>query len=330
MKHANTVTTPPRPLSELNLMDDFLFQEMLAQEDIGEEFCRILLSTILGKPLRKVRVIPQKPMLGSDTDKHGIRMDAYIEDLSTDFPENVPADENLLPDVYDLEPNRHYEKKTLPKRARYYHGLIDTRLLTVGSDYGTLQNVVIILILPYDPFHQNRMRYTIRNQCVEDPNIPYDDGAQKIFLYTQGTEGTPSQELRDMLKYLETTTAENVTNKDIEAIHRLVTQVKQRREVGIHYMKSWELEALYRKEGREAGFAEGLEEGRELGMELGLKQGLEQGLEQGIEQSMHLSAKAIIQTCHDFHATKEETYSKLIENLSLTTEQATIYMDAFW
>ena len=48
MKHANTVTTPPRPLSELNLMDDFLFQEMLAQEDIGEEFCRILLSTIHG------------------------------------------------------------------------------------------------------------------------------------------------------------------------------------------------------------------------------------------------------------------------------------------
>lgn len=39
-----------RPLSELNLIDDFLFQQLLLQEGDGEEFCRILLSTILGKP----------------------------------------------------------------------------------------------------------------------------------------------------------------------------------------------------------------------------------------------------------------------------------------
>lgn len=49
-----------RPLEELNLIDDFLFQEMLTQEGDGEEFCRILLSTILGKTIRNVRVVPQK------------------------------------------------------------------------------------------------------------------------------------------------------------------------------------------------------------------------------------------------------------------------------
>ena len=36
---------PPRRLEDLNLMDDFLFQEMLMQEDTGEEFCRILFPT---------------------------------------------------------------------------------------------------------------------------------------------------------------------------------------------------------------------------------------------------------------------------------------------
>lgn len=63
-------------------MDDFLFQEMLQQEGDGEEFCRILLGTILGRPIRKVRITPQKNILGIDTDRHGIRMDAYIEDIS--------------------------------------------------------------------------------------------------------------------------------------------------------------------------------------------------------------------------------------------------------
>ena len=191
-----------RPLEELNLMDDFLFQEMLQQEGDGEEFCRILLGTILGRPIRKVRITPQKNILGIDTDRHGIRMDAYIEDISDGNAQSGGgmADAEIIPDIYDVEPNNRYEKQTLPKRMRYYHGLIDTQLLATEVGYDKLQNVVIIVILPYDPFDKNRMVYTIRNQCVEDGSIPYDDGAKKIFLYTKGTEGNPSQELRDMLK----------------------------------------------------------------------------------------------------------------------------------
>lgn len=191
-----------RPLEELNLMDDFLFQEMLLQEGDGEEFCRILLGTILGRPIRKVRIMPQKNILGIDTDRHGIRMDAYIEDISAEnaLPGAEMVDAEIMPDIYDVEPNNRYEKQTLPKWVRYYHGLMDTQLLAAGVEYDKLQNVVIIVILPYDPFDRNRMVYTIQNQCVEDISIPYDDGAKKIFLYTKGTEGNPSQELRDMLK----------------------------------------------------------------------------------------------------------------------------------
>lgn len=36
-----------RKLEELNVIDDFLFQEMMAREGEGEEFGRILLKTIL-------------------------------------------------------------------------------------------------------------------------------------------------------------------------------------------------------------------------------------------------------------------------------------------
>lgn len=244
---------PPRRLEDLNLMDDFLFQEMLMQEDTGEEFCRILLSTILGRPFRRVKIIPQKNILGLGTDRHGIRLDAYIEDLSQE--ESMPGvrmfDARIVPDIYDFEPNNTYEKETLPKRMRYYHSLIDAQLLEKGTDYGSLPNVTSIVILPYDPFGRNRMVYTFRMQCEEDSSVSYNDGITKIFLYTKG-EGS-GKALRDMLKYLQETTDDNVTNQDIETIHRLVRKVKQNQEVSINYMKSWERDAYFRKEGRAEG-----------------------------------------------------------------------------
>lgn len=47
-----------------------------------------------------------------------------------------------------------------------------------------------------------------------------------------------------MLKYLEETTASNVTNQDIAAVESLVNKVKRRKEVSISYMKSWECEQM--------------------------------------------------------------------------------------
>lgn len=243
-----------RKLEDLNLMDDFLFQTMMSQEEGSEEFARILLSTILGKPIRRVKIVPQKSVPGIDSDRHGIRLDAYIEAVKNDmFPEGEIFDAEINSDIYDIEPNNSYEKRSLPKRMRYYHALIDTQLLSAGNEYDNMQNVTIIAILPYDPFGRNRMVYTVKNQCEEDSSIPYEDGATKIFLYTKGTEGNPSQALVDMLKYIEKTTDDNVTNQDIELIHRIVKKVKRKREVGINYMKSWEREEMARKEGREEG-----------------------------------------------------------------------------
>ena len=201
-----------RKLEDLNVIDNFLFQSLLSQEQDGEEFARILLSTILEKNIRNVKIVPQKNILGLDTTKHGIRLDAYIEDVSDELNSNVA-------------------------------------------------DVEIIVILPYDPFDKNRMVYTISNHCVEDTSIPYNDGAKKIFLYTKGTEGNPSQALKDMLKYIEKSTKDNVTNQDIASIQELVNKVKRKREVGINYMKSWEMEELARKQGYAEGHDEGLAEG---------------------------------------------------------------------
>ena len=124
----------PRRLEELNLLDNFLFQEMVSGEEDGEEFCQILLKTILNRSIRKVKVVPQKNILGVDTDRHGIRLDAYIEEERQSNQEEE-LDAEVTSDIYDIEPNKVYEKgKMLPRRMRYYHGLIDTKLLATERD----------------------------------------------------------------------------------------------------------------------------------------------------------------------------------------------------
>ena len=337
MKQNSTMhKRPRRKLEDLNLIDNFLFQEMLTQEDVRDEFCRILLRTILGREIRNIRVVPQKNVLGVDTDKHGIRMDAYIEEVPTDCTRNTEAliDADILPEIYDIEPNKTYEKDLLPKRMRYYHGLIDTQLLASDMDYDQLPKVVIIIILPYDPFNKKRMIYTIQNQCVEDPTVPYNDGALKIFLYTKGTEGNPSKTLRDMLKYIETSVNDNVTNQDIETLNNLVIKVKQRKEVNISYMKSWEYEKMIRKEaaqeGREEGFALGREEGLSLGREEGLSLGREEGLSLGREEGLSEGMRAFVTLCIDFHATYEDTIKKVAEKFQLSYEAAESYVSQYW
>ena len=333
-----------RPLEELNLIDNFLFQTIVSQEEDGEEFCKIMLKTILGKQIRKVRVVPQKSILGIDTNQHGIRLDAYIEDVSDEaiLPGGEMADAKIAPDIYDIEPNNDYEKKTLPKRMRYYHGLIDTQLLNTGVEYDRLPKVVIIVILPYDPFGQKRMVYTVKNQCVEDAGILYEDGATKIFLYTKGTEGNPSQSLRDMLKYMEDTTAKNITNEDIHTVHEFVEKAKHRKEVGINYMKIWEEKYLMRKEalaeGHEEGFKRGLEEGREEGLKQGLEEGLKQGLEegigqgigQGIEQGIEQGMQVLVELCQETGFSQKETADRLRDKFSVSEEAAKEKVKKYW
>ena len=47
------------------------------------------------------------------------------------------------------------------------------------------------------------MIYTIRNQCGENSELPYDDGARTIFLYTKGKKDRDNKLLRKQLEELQ-------------------------------------------------------------------------------------------------------------------------------
>lgn len=238
-----------RKLEDLNLLDDFLFGSMVTHPEVGEKFVRESLKTIFGKDFGKLTVVPQKVYYGIDTDKHGARLDVYLEESPLENTGDVAA-------VYDMEPDKNDDNnavKTLPRRVRFYHAVIDGNSLNSGESYKQLKDVFVILITPYDPLNGQRMIYTIRNMCQEMPSLPYEDGAQTIFLYTKGTVGDPPKELRELLYYMENTTEENAINDSLKRIHQMVMLVKHDKEVKLSFMKIFEREEMLIKQGQEQG-----------------------------------------------------------------------------
>lgn len=223
-----------------------MFGSMVTHPEIGEKFMRELLRVIFQRDFGKLKVIPQKVYYGSDTDKHGARLDVYLEEEE--------ADE--VATVYDVEPDKNddlEDRMAVPLRVRFYHAKIDSNSLKSGESYHMLKKVIVIMIMPYDPFGRDRMVYTIRSKCEEEPDMPYDDGARTLFLYTKGKRGNPPEELRQLLHYMEDTKKENAQNESLRSIHEMVEAVKGEREVSLEYMKIFEREEMLVRQGIKEG-----------------------------------------------------------------------------
>ena len=240
-----------KKLEELNLLDDFLFNAMMTNPEMGEKFTRKILKLLFNKEFRNLKVIAQKSYGGLNTDLRGARLDVYVE---SDDSAEIDASEDVS--IYDLEPDKNDKAKYIaafPQRIRFYHAIIDSRSLKSGEDFGKLKRVYVIFICNYDPFGYDRVKYTIRNMCVEEPEMPYDDGAQTTVLYTKGTKGDDiSEELRQFLNYMENTTQTNAVNDTLKDIQKMVDIVKRDGEVLLSYMKGFERDTIMYEKGQEA------------------------------------------------------------------------------
>lgn len=248
-----------KKLEELNLLDDFLFGTLMSHPLYGERFAGILVKIILNRDIKVLKIVSQQNYYGQDTDRHGARLDVYVEEEN-----GILQGEVNTSNIYDIEPDQNSDKASrdsLPKRVRFYRAVIDSKSLQSGVDYSRLKNVIIIMILSYDPFGCDRMVYTVRNRCVEEPDINYEDGALNLFLYTKGKIGVISQELKELLQYLEDTRWQNAVSESLKEVQSMVDQVKCDKEVSISYMKSYERDRMIRNEGRIEGRMQGKVEG---------------------------------------------------------------------
>ena len=246
-----------KPLEEMNVIDDFLFTEIMSDEKNGLEVCRMILSCVLKREVGNISFTAQKNVPGVSEKSHGIRLDAYVtEDMGNDIS------------VYDVEPDKRSSKRSgLPKRSRYYGDLIDIQLLNMGADYDKLPELVTIFILSYDPFDRNSMYYEAGTVIRTHPDVPYNDGRRRIYLFADGELSEDADEdelkLKILLRYINESTEANVVDDNTRKLDDIVRKTKTKKDIGIKYMKSWERERELKEEGHAQGFEEGRAQERE-------------------------------------------------------------------
>ncbi len=179
--------------------------------------------------------------------------------------------------------------------------MIDSRLLPPGCiDFNLLNPVVIIMIMPFDLFGYELYRYTFQMQCEEVPELELGDDATRIFLNSHGKHSElVSQELIELLEYMEKSTdavAEECESERIHQMHERVTRLKGNKEMEIKFMQKWEEKEMERQEAYAEGERAGEARINKLIMYL---------LEQGRNEDL---AKA---------ATNSEYQAKLLKELGL-------------
>ena len=100
---------------ELEFTDDFLFCKIMENNvDLCKELTELILNRKIGK------IIPKGPQKAIEitSDGKGVRFDVYMEDDTST--------------IYDIE-MQQTNADNLPKRMRYYQGMIDLDLMERGQ-----------------------------------------------------------------------------------------------------------------------------------------------------------------------------------------------------
>lgn len=225
------------PLQKLNLLDDFLFDVTT----VDLEACKIIIELSLGIHISEIRWKEGQKVVHNLPGRRGIRMDFYVKDIEGN--------------IFDVEMQKRNEGN-IPKRTRFYQGLIDAPLLKSGEKgFDHLNSAYIVVICGFDLYGLGKYRYTFSNKCHEVPDLELGDECKKIILNTKGSNDSEvEQSLVDFLHYVEkSSSVPEECDERLRCLHRKVREIKASEQVGVTYMKMEERDRLI----REAGYVEG-------------------------------------------------------------------------
>lgn len=192
--------------------------------------------------------------------------------------------------------------RELPKRSRYYQGMIDLNLIEKGEPYRKLNANYVIFICTFDLFGKGYYRYSFENLCRENTDIALGDQAYKIFFNTSGITGSISEEAKAFLRYVGGIPSEDTFVKKLQD---KVEDVRKNEDWKREYMTL----LMRDQENREAGRREGLKEG--------LKEGMKEGLEKGEQNAKMGFVKMLLQegsfSCEKIASVAQVPLEKVLE-----------------
>ena len=193
-----------KPFEELTLADDFMFYQVMQDDEICigvlERLLKIEIDHIVRQELQK----EIKPYYQSKY----IKLDVYVKNEDK---------------VYDIE-IQNEDMDELPKRVRYYQSMIDSNELLKGMEYRLLPESIIIFICTGDPFGRGFPQYTFKNICLEEKELVLQDESTKYFFNSEAADKAKDIEIRAFLDYIMN---ERPTDSFTKTIDLAVNKVKK-------------------------------------------------------------------------------------------------------
>ena len=192
-----------KPFEELTISDDFMFCKVMKHESL----CRPFLEMLFSAQIDKITYLSSQNTVTTNSGAKTVRLDVLVKD------------ENGTSYNIEMQVGNEYN---IPKRIRYYQAVLDVAFLDKGYSYKALNNSIIIFVCLFDPIGNDRAVYTFENICIEDKNIPLQDGTKKIILNAKAFKRTDNQELQGFLQYVKTGKATTDYTRRIEQMIQTV------------------------------------------------------------------------------------------------------------
>ncbi|MCI9251620.1 MAG: Rpn family recombination-promoting nuclease/putative transposase [Lachnospiraceae bacterium] len=199
-----------------------------------------------------------------------------------------------------------------PERSVFYLAKMYTGEIQKGESYGVLQKCIHVGILDFVLFGEDEEFYSCFHLWEDHRHRMYTDKLELHILELPKIAERDYQET-ELLNWGRFFNGEKKEEFELAAEGSLYIEKAYERltEISADDLKRLEYEAR-EKAIRDHNYL------MDYNLELGIKKGLDQG------------AKALIETCRDYSCSREEAFSRLVEKLSLSSEEAEEYLEKYW
>jgi len=203
-----------KAFDELQIKDDFMFSVIMR----NPKFCKPFLERILNINISHIEYPKSQETIDLLADAKSVRLDIYVDDGKET--------------VYNIE-MQTTENRNLPKRTRYYQGMIDLNILEKGDNYKTLKRSFVIFVCTFDLFGEGRHIYTFENRCIQNPKLGLGDDTTKIILNTKGTMDDVTPEMKRLLDFIDGKEPEDDFTRELD---EAVQSVRKNEKWRLDYM----------------------------------------------------------------------------------------------
>lgn len=281
---------------ELTFLDDFMFCKVMRNPEI----CKGMLETILGIEIDRVEYPQTQKVIDILANAKSIRLDVYVK-----------GEDDT---IYNVE-MQTTNSGNLPKRSRYYQGLIDMDLIEKGEQYDKLNRSYVIFICPFDPFGSELPIYKFNYRCTDQYSLALNDETYKVFVNLRGMTKMLTKGQRALFDYLN---EKMITDEFTRLIESTVVSAKSNAEWRREFMT---LDLKIQEECNKAleiGKIEGIEIGKTEGIEIGKTEGIEIGVSRKSREIFLklLSSGTDMATARDIVGISPEEAAEFLETIN--------------